>query len=140
MKPSLYVPLSSFIVQSAIATIYENQVLTAIIRWRSISIMAGPGFFHFDWSKAGLVWICQSSYIPIRRPASNFFQDREDIGKLFMWLQTFYFTQRRGNLTGLLFCLDLVCQGLLIIEIVICIHYLIVSSPHAVRPATLCFA
>ena len=25
-----------------------------IIRWRSISMMAGPAFFHFDWSKAGL--------------------------------------------------------------------------------------
>ena len=49
----------------------------------------------------------------------------------------FYFKQRRENLTGLLFCLDLVCQGLLIIEIVICIHYLIDSSPHAVRSATL---
>ena len=33
----------------------------------------------------------------------------------------------------------LVCQGLLIIEIVICIHYLIGPSPHAVRPATLFF-
>ena len=56
-----------------------------------------------------------------------------------MWLQIFYFKQRRENLTGLLFCLDLVCQGLLIIEIVICIHYLIGSSPHAVRPTTLLF-
>ena len=43
------------------------------------------------------------------------------------------------TLTGLLFCLDLVCQGLLIIEIVICIHYLISSSPRAVRPTTLFF-
>ena len=57
-----------------------------------------------------------------------------------MWLQIFYIKQRRENLTGLLFCLDLVCQGLLIIEIVICIHYLIGSSPHAVRPPTLSFA
>ena len=30
----------------------------------------------------------------------------------------------------------MVCQGLLIIEIVICINYLIVSSTHAVRPTT----
>ena len=57
-----------------------------------------------------------------------------------MWLQIFYFKQHRENLAGLLFCLDLVCQGLLIIEIVIYIHYLIGSSPHAVRPATLSFA
>ena len=118
---SLFVPLSNF------------------IRWRSISMRAGPAFLQFDWSKAGLSMICQSSYIPIRRPASDFFQDRENIGKLFMWLQIFYFKQRRGNLTGLLFCLDFVCQGLLITKIVICIHYLIVSSPHAVRPTTLVF-
>ena len=57
-----------------------------------------------------------------------------------MWFQIFYLKQRRENLTGLLFCLDLVCQGLLIIEIVICIHYLIGSSPHAVRPTTFSFA
>ena len=82
----------------------------------------------------------RTSYIHIRRPASDFFQDRENIGKLFMWLQIFYFKQRRGNLTGLLFCLDFICQGLLITKIVICIHYLIVSSPHAARPTTLSFA
>ena len=46
-----------------------------------------------------------------------------------MWLQIFYFKQRRENL----------CLGLLIIEIVICIHYLISSCPHAVRPTTLSF-
>ena len=56
-----------------------------------------------------------------------------------MWLQIFYFKQRRENLTWLLFCLDLVSQGLLIIEIVICIHYVIGSSPHAVRPTTFVF-
>ena len=56
-----------------------------------------------------------------------------------MCLQAFYFEQHRENLTGLLFCLDLVCQGLLIIEIVICSHYLIGSSPYAVRPTTLSF-
>ena len=54
-----------------------------------------------------LVWICQSSYIPIRRLASNFFQDREEKGQLFMWLQIFYFEPRKENLTGFLFCLDL---------------------------------
>ena len=59
------------------------------------------------------------------------------MGHLFMWLQIFCFKPRRENLTGLLSCL--VCQGLLIIEIVICIHYLIVSSPHVVRPTTLSF-
>ena len=39
-------------------------------------------------------------------------------------------------LQGSCFVLTWVCQGLLIIEIVICIHYLTVSSPHAVRPTT----
>ena len=99
----------------------------------------GPAFFHFDWSKAGLsmpVFV----YSHTKTSFQFFIQDREDIGKLFMWLQIFYFKQRRGNLAQLLFCLDLVRQGLLIIEIVICVHYLIVSSPDAVRPTTLCFA
>ena len=56
---------------------------------------AGPAFLQFDWSKAGLGMDLQSSYVPIRRLASNFFQDREDIGQLFMWLQTFYFKPRK---------------------------------------------
>ena len=94
-----------------------SSVIFLFFIWRSISMRAGPAFLQFDCRKPFLVWICQSSYIPVRRPASNFFQDREDIGKLFMWLQIFYFKQRRKNLTGLLFCLDLVCQGPLIIEI-----------------------
>ena len=77
-------------------------------------LLAGPAFLQFDLLKAGLsmdlpvlVWICQSSYIPIRRPASNFFQDREGIVQLFMSLEIFYFKASRENFTGLLFCLDL---------------------------------
>ena len=65
---------------------------------------ARPAFLQFDGSK---VWICQPLYNPIQRLASNFVQDREDIGQLFMWLQIFYFKPRREKLTGLLFCLDL---------------------------------
>ena len=38
-----------------------------------------------------------------------------------------------------LFCCCYACQGLLIIKIIICIYYLIVSSPQAVRPTTLSF-
>ena len=46
----------------------------------------GPALLQFDGLKAGLSrWICQSLHIPIQRLAPNFFQDREDIGKLFMW-------------------------------------------------------
>ena len=116
-------------------------IIYLIIIWRSISMRAGDRLScNLIGRKPVLVWICQSSYIPIRRPASNFFQDREDIGKLFMWLQIFYFKQHSENLTGLLFCLDLVCQSLLITEIVICIHYFIGSSPRKVRPTTLSFA
>ena len=59
---------------------------------------AGPAFFQFVWSKAGL---------SIDLPVLNFFQDREDIGQLFMWLAFYLFKPRKENLTGLLFCLDL---------------------------------
>ena len=90
-----------------------HKIIILIIIRRSISMRAGPAFLQFDWSKAGLsidlpVFVsCQSSYLPIRTLASNFFQDGEDIGQLFMWLQVFYFKPRRENLTGPLFCLDL---------------------------------
>ena len=99
-----------------------------------------PAFLQFDWSKAGL-----SMDLPVfvysHTKTSFKFLSRQGryVGKLSMWLKIFYFKQRRENLTGLLFCLDLVCQGLLIIEIVICIHYPIGSSPHAVRPTTTSF-
>ena len=57
-----------------------------------------------------------------------------------MWLQIFYFKPRRERtLQGSCFVQNYVCQGLLIIEIVIYIHYLIVSSPQVVRPTTLSF-
>ena len=59
-----------------------------------------------------------------------------------MWLQIFYFTPRIENLAWLLFCLDLVCQSPFCIDHRyrnICIRYLIVSSPQAVRPTTLSF-
>ena len=66
------------------------------------------GFFcNLIDGKPVLVWICQSSYIPIQRLASNFFQDREDTVQLLMWLQIFYFKPRRENFTGLWFCPDL---------------------------------
>ena len=48
-------------------------------------------FLQFGWAKAGLsmdlsVFVCSHT---VQRLASNFFQDREDIGQLVMWLQIF---------------------------------------------------
>ena len=126
--------------KSYIRIIKSRKVIDDIIRWHSISMRAGPAFLQFDWSKAGLSMDLPVFVYSHTKTSFRFLQDRENIGKLFTWLQTFYFKQRRGNLTGLLFCLDFVCQGLLITKIVICIHYLIVSSPHPVRPTTLSFA
>ena len=45
---------------------------------------AGPAFLQFDWWKAALnIDLPVFVYIPIRRLASNLFQDREDTGQLF---------------------------------------------------------
>ena len=86
---------------------------------------AGPAFLQFDWSKAGL-----SMDLPVfvyyhTKTSFRFLSRQRKYREAFMWLQIFYFKQRKGNLTGLLFCLDFVCQGLLITKIVICI---IISS------------
>ena len=104
-----------------------------IIIWRSISMRAGPTFLQFDWSRAGLSMDLQV-FVYSHTKASFKFLSRQGryMGQLFMWLQIFFFKPRRENLTGLLYCLDLVCQGPLIIEIV-------VSSPQAIRPTTLSF-
>ena len=56
-----------------------------------------------------------------------------------VFVYSLYFKTRRENLTGSCFVQTCICQGLLITEIVICIHCLIVSSPQAVRPITLSF-
>ena len=57
-----------------------------------------------------------------------------------MWLQIFYFKPRRENLAGLLFCLDLrLSRSIDHRDRNMCIHYLIVFSPQAVRPTTLSF-
>ena len=47
----------------------------------------GSAFLQFDWSKAGL-----SMDLPVfvyfhTKTGFNFFQDREDIGNFFMWLE-----------------------------------------------------
>ena len=77
------------------------------IRWRSISMRAGPAFLQFDWSKASL-----SMDLPVfvyfhTKTGFKFFQYMEDIGSFFMCLEIFDFKPRRENFTGLLFCLDL---------------------------------
>ena len=88
-------------------TMNLNEILTSIIRWRSISMRAGPAFLQFDWSKAGL-----SMDLPVfvyfhTKTGFKFFQYMEDIGSFFMCLEIFDFKPRRENFTGLLFCLDL---------------------------------
>ena len=106
--------------------------ISSIIRWRSISMRAGPAFLQFDWSKASLSMDLPVFVYSHTKTGFKFFQDREDMGSLFLCLelclQIFDFKPRRENLTGLCFVQTEVCQGLLIIEIVICIHYFIVSS------------
>ena len=62
-----------------------------IITWHSISMSAGLALLQFDGSKAGLsmdlpftlIWEYTKTGKSIL--ASNFFQDGEDIGQLFMW-------------------------------------------------------
>ena len=81
-----------------------------IIRWRSISMRAGPAVLQFDWSKAGLSMDLPVFVYSHTKTGFKFFQDREDIGSFFMCLELcleiFDFKPRRENLTGLLFCLD----------------------------------
>ena len=93
---------------------------------------AGPAFLQFDWSKVGLSMDLPVFVYSHTKTGFKFFQDREDIGSFFMCLELcleiYDFKPRRENFTGLLFRLDEVCQGLLIIKIIICIHYFIVSS------------
>ena len=67
---------------------------------------AGLAFLQFDWSKAGLSMDLPVSVYSHTKTGFNFFQDREDTGSFFTWLEIFYFKPRRENLTGLLFCLD----------------------------------
>ena len=81
-----------------------------IIRWRSISMRAGPAFLQFDWSKASLSMDLAVFVYSHTKTGFKFFQDREDIGSIFMCLELcleiFDFQPRRENLTGFLFCPD----------------------------------
>ena len=116
--------------------------LIKIIICPMISLSVGLAFLQFDSSKAGL-----SMDLPVfvysHTNTSFKFLSRQP-GRRYR--EVFYVvtdlllqaTQREPYRALVL--LDLVCQGLPIIEIVICIHYLIGSSSHAVRPTTLSFA
>ena len=83
-----------------------NNEILQFIRWRSISMRAGPAFLQFDWSKAGLSMDLPVFVYSHTKTGFKFFQEREDIGSFFMCLEIFDFKPRRENLTGLLFCLD----------------------------------
>ena len=71
---------------------------------------AGPAFLQFDWSKAGFSMNLPVFVYSHTKTAFKFFQDREDMGSLFMCLELcleiFDFKPGRDNLTGLLFCPD----------------------------------
>ena len=109
---------------------------------------AGPDFLQLHWSKAGL-----SMDLPIfvysHTKTSFKFLSRQGRYRAAFYVATdllFQTTQReplifyfKPHREGPCFVWTYVCQGLLIIEIVICIHYLIVSSPHEVRPTMLSF-
>ena len=66
-----------------------------IIRWRSISMRAGPAFLKFDWSKAGLSMDLPVFVYSHTKTGFKFFQYREDIGSFFMCLEIFDFKPRR---------------------------------------------
>ena len=89
---------------------------------------ARPAFLQFDWLKASLSMDLPVFIYSHTKTGINFFQDRKDIGSFFMCLEIFYFKPCRENSQGSCFVWTEVCQGLLIIEIVIFIHYFIVSS------------
>ena len=101
--------------------------IKSIIRWRSISMRAGPAFLQFDWSKAGL-----SMDLPVFVYSHTKTIKTGNIRAAFyVWLKIFYFRPRRENLTGLLFCLDLSLSRSTDHRDRNLHHYLIVSSPHA---------
>ena len=85
----------------------NGKIVITLIRWRSISMRAGPTFLQFDWLKAGLSIEMPVFVYSHTKTGFKFFQYREDIGSLFMCLEIFDFKPCRENLTRLLLCLDL---------------------------------
>ena len=56
---------------------------------------ARPAFLQFDWSKVGLSMDLPVFVYSRTKTGFNFFQDREDLGSFFMWLEIFYFKPGR---------------------------------------------
>ena len=54
-------------------------IIIPIIRWRSISMRAGPAFLQFDWSKAGLSMDLPVFVYSHTKTGFKFFHYREDI-------------------------------------------------------------
>ena len=108
-----------------------------IIIWRSISMRAGPASLQFDWSKAGLS-MDLPVFVYLHTKTSLKFLSRQGRHRAAFYVVKGLLTLNHAAriLLGSCFVWTYICQSLLIIEIVICIHYLIVSSPHAVRPTS----
>ena len=91
---------------------------------------AGPAFLQFDWLKAGLG---MDLLVFVYSHTKDSFQDREDVEHVVKDLLTSNHAER--TLQGFLFCVDLSLlrstdrRGRNL-------HYIIISSPHAVRPTS----
>ena len=77
---------------------------------------AGPAFLQFDWSKAGLSMDLPVFVYSHTKTSSRFLSRQRKYREAFyvvtdLLLPCFYFKQRRGDLTGLLFCLDFVASS-----------------------------
>ena len=109
-----------------------------IIMCHSISMRAGLASLQFDWLKAGLSMDLPVFLYSHTKTSLNFLSSQGRCRAAF-YVVTDLLTSnhRERTLQGSCFVQTSVCQDLPIIKIVICIHYLIVSSPLAVRPTTL---
>ena len=115
-------------------------MLKPVIRWHLISMRAGPAFLQFDWSKASLSMDLPVFVYSHTKTSFRFLSRQRKYREAFyvvtdLLLQA---TQREPYRALVLSRLrlsrstDHQDRNLY--------HYLIVSSPHAVRPATLSFA
>ena len=74
---------------------------------RSIGMRAEPAFLQFDGLKADLSMDLPVFVYSHTKTSFKFLSRQGRYRAAFMCLQIFYFTPRRENHTGLLFCLDL---------------------------------
>ena len=116
-----------------------NHLIYHVIRWRSISMRAGLAFLQFDWLKAGLSMDLPVFIYSHTKTSFRFLSRQRKYREAFyvvtdLLLQA---TQREPYRALVLSRLrlsrstDHQDRNL--------IHYLIVSSPYAVRPTTLSF-